>query len=143
MEGWLAQVEALLTQEVLIGLGVFSVVGMVGTVVALPFILVRLPPHYFDERHPRIWMKDHHPVLRTVGLILKNLVGAALVLVGIPMVPLPGPGWVTILLGLSLLDFPGKHYLERKIIGQPLVLRAINAHRAKHNRPPLTVTPDP
>ena len=45
-----------------------SVVSLVG----IPFVLVRLPPHYFDERHPRTWMEDHHPVLRLIGLVFKN-----------------------------------------------------------------------
>lgn len=63
--------EALLSKDVLLGLFVLSIVGFIGSLIAIPFILVRLPPHYFDERHPRTWMENHHPVLRLTGLILK------------------------------------------------------------------------
>ena len=142
MDALLAQVETVLTKDVLIGLTIASVVFFVGTLIAIPFILVRLPPHYFDERHPRLWMPDHHPVLRLVGLIAKNAVGAVFLAVGIALLFLPGQGILTILIGVSLLDFPGKRYCERKIIGQPTVFKAVNALRAKYDKPPLTVIGD-
>lgn len=135
--------EALLTKDILLSLFVLSVVGFVGSLIAIPFILVRLPPHYFDERHPRAWMENHHPILRLVGHILKNLVGAVFLAAGFAMLFLPGQGILTMLIGLSLIDFPGKRRLERKIIGQPSVLRTINSVREKFGRPPLTVKNDP
>jgi hypothetical protein len=143
MDALLAQVEAVLTKDVLIGLTVASVVFFVGTLIAIPFILVRLPPDYFDERHPRRWMPDRHPVVRAAGFVLKNAVGAVFLAVGIALLFLPGQGILTILIGVSLLDFPGKRYCERKIVGQPTVLKAINALRAKYGKPPLTVIGDP
>jgi hypothetical protein len=142
MDALLAQVEAVLTKEVLIGLTVTSVVFFVGTLIAIPFILVRLPANYFDERHPRPWMPGHNPVLRLLGLIVKNAVGALFLAVGIALLFLPGQGILTILLGVSLLDFPGKRYCERKIVGMPTVLKAVNSLRAKYGKPPLTVIGD-
>ena len=143
MDALLAQVEAVLTKEVLIGLTIASVAFFVGTLIVIPFILVRLPPHYFDERHPRRWMPNRSPVLRLVGLIAKNAVGAVFLAVGIALLFLPGQGILTILLGVSLMDFPGKRYIERKIVGQPAVLKAVNSLRAKYNKPPFTVPGDP
>jgi hypothetical protein len=46
------------------------------------------------------------------------------------------------LIGLSLIEFPGKRRLEAKIVGQPTVLSTINAMRAKFNKPPLIIAPD-
>jgi hypothetical protein len=143
MDALIAQAEALLTKNVLIGLTIASVAFFIGTLIAIPFILVRLPPHYFDERHPRRWMPDRHPVLRLMGLIAKNAVGTVFLAVGIALLFLPGQGILTILLGISLMDFPGKRYCERKIVGQPTVLKAINALRAKYDKPPLAVAGDP
>ncbi|MSR25187.1 MAG: hypothetical protein EXR96_08900 [Nitrospiraceae bacterium] len=143
MDALIAQADALFTKNVLIGLTIASVVFFVGTLIAIPFILLRLPPHYFDERHPRHWMPDRHPALRLVGLIAKNAVGVVFLAVGIALLFLPGQGILTILLGISLMDFPGKRYCERKIVGQPTVLKAINALRAKYEKPPLTVIGDP
>ena len=142
MDVLIAQAEALFTKDTLISLTIASVIFFIGTLIAIPFILVRLPAHYFDERHPRLWMPDHHPVLRLLGLIVKNAVGAVFLAIGIALLFLPGQGILTILLGISLMDFPGKRYCERKIVGQPTVLNAINALRAKYDKPPLTVIGD-
>lgn len=134
--------EALLSQDVLLYLFILSVVGFVGSLIAIPVILVKLPANYFDERHPRTWMKDHHPVLRWTGLILKNVIGLVFALAGIAMLFLPGQGILTLLIGISLMDFPGKRHLEGKLVCHPKVLKPINALRAKWGRPPLTVACD-
>jgi len=131
------------SHEVLWSLFVLSIVGFIGSLIVIPFILVRLPPQYFDVRYPRTRMKEHHPVLRWVGLILKNVVGVVFFLAGVAMLFLPGQGLLTMLIGLSLVDFPGKRRLESKLIGQATVLRTINALRHKFGQPPLTVAGDP
>ncbi len=131
------------SHEVLWSLFVLSIVGFIGSLIVIPFILVRLPPQYFDVRYPRTWMKEHHPVLRWIGLILKNVVGVVFFLAGVAMLFLPGQGLLTMLIGLSLVDFPGKRRLESKLIGQATVLRTINALRHKFGQPPLTVAGDP
>ena len=134
--------EALFSKEILWSLFVLSIVGFIGSLIVIPFILVRLPPQYFDVRYPRTWMKEHHPVLRWVGLILKNVVGVVFFLAGVAMLFLPGQGLLTMLIGLSLMDFPGKRRLESKLVGQPTVLKTINAIRQKFGQPPLTVASD-
>ena len=131
--------EALLSREVLLSLFVLSIVGFVGSLIAIPFILVRLPSDYFHDRKSRPWMRNHHPVLRLVGHIVKNVVGAVLLLAGFAMLFLPGQGILTMLIGISFLDFPGKRRLERKLIGQPTVLHAINTLREKFGKPPLVI----
>ena len=134
--------EALFSNEVLWTLFLLSIVGFVGSLIAIPFVLVRLPPQYFDVRHPRIWMQEQHPVLRWVGLILKNVVGVVFFLAGVAMLFLPGQGLLTMLIGLSMVDFPGKRRLESKLIGQATVLKTINTLRHKFRQPPLTVASD-
>ena len=64
-----------------------------------------------------------------------------LVAVGIALsVPgVPGQGVLTILAGLTLIDFPGRHPLVRSIIGRPAILAALNRLRARFKRPPLTL----
>jgi hypothetical protein len=88
-------------------------------------------------------MKDHHPVLRVIGLAVKNAVGLVFLLAGFAMLFLPGQGILTMLIGISLVDFPGKRRLEATLIGQPTVLSAINSMRNKFNKPPLIVALDP
>jgi hypothetical protein len=120
-----------------------SVVFFVGSLIAIPFILVRLPTDFFDTRVPRRWMEDHHPVLRVLGHIVKNVVGAIFLFAGFLMLFLPGQGILTMLIGVTMLDFPGKRRLEAKMIGQPAVLSTINSMRQKFGKPPLTIAPDP
>jgi len=51
----------------------------------------------------------------------------------------PGQGFLTILLGLIMLDIPGKRPLEARIIKRPSILSAINKFRARYNKPPLVM----
>ena len=143
MDGLLTTVQQWIPVDVLIGLTVVSVIGFIGSLVAIPLILVRLPADYFDTRAPRDWMKDHHPVLRLLGVVVKNVVGVVFFLVGFAMLFLPGQGLLTMLIGVSLIDFPRKRQLEAKMVGQPTLLGVINAMRRKFDKPPLTLAPDP
>lgn len=109
----------------------------VSHVVVFALILV-LPADYFvASRHPVY----RHPVLRWIYLIGKNLLGAGVVLLGIALsLPgVPGPGFVVILIGVSMLNFPGKRKLERKLVSRPGVLRTLNRIRAYFGRPQLVL----
>lgn len=138
----LTQIGSYVPANVLIGFAVSSVFMFVGTLIAIPIILMRLPADYFDIRIPRPWMENHHPVLRLVGHIVKNVVGAMFLFAGFLMLFLPGQGVLTMLIGLSLIEFPGKRRLEAKIVGQSTVLSTINAMRAKFGKPPLVIAPE-
>jgi hypothetical protein len=60
-----------------------------------------------------------------------------LIIVGVVMILGPGPGVLTILLGLIMLDIPGKRPLEASLIKRPAVLTPINNLRARYQKPPL------
>ncbi len=143
MEWLLSAVQRYVSTDLLIALTALSIIFFVGTLITIPFILVRLPADYFDTRVPRHWLKDHHPVLRLAGHLVKNVVGSIFLFAGFLMLFLPGQGILTMLIGISMLDFPGKRKIEAKLIGQPAVLGAINAMRRKFDKPPLTLAPDP
>ena len=143
MDSLLATFQEWIPVDVLIGLTVASAIGFVGSLIAIPMILLRLPADYFDTRTPRHWMKDHHPALRLMGLVAKNVVGIVFFLAGFAMLFLPGQGVLTMLIGISLMDFPGKRALEARMVGQPTLLGVINSMRQKFGKPPLTLAPDP
>lgn len=142
MDGLLSTVQQYVSTETLIWLTALSIVLFVGTLIAIPFILVRLSADYFDVRVPRPWMQNHHPVLRVAGHIVKNVLGAVFVFAGLLMLFLPGQGVLTMLIGISMLDFPGKRKIEAKLIGQPTVLGVINNMRKKCGKPPLVLAPE-
>ncbi len=141
-----APMHALLPQpvlDVLPALILFSLVAFVGSLIAIPVILVKLPANYFDESNRREWFANRHPVLRGTFHVIKNLLGGVFLFAGFVMLFLPGQGILTMLIGVSLVDFPGKRTLERKLIGRPSVLKAINAVREKFGQPPLVVGDSP
>ena len=119
---------------------VASFITFITTLIAVPVILARLPEDYFSlpDRHRMPW-SDRHPVLRIPLLLVKNMLGIIFVLAGLLMLALPGQGFLTIIIGLALMDFPGKYHAERWIVSRHSVLRLINWIRRKAAKPPLMV----
>jgi hypothetical protein len=116
-------------------------VTMIGSLLVVGFLLVKLPPTYFQDFHCRdVWV-DRHPVLRLAARSGKNVLGAILVVIGtiLSLPGVPGQGVLTILVGFMLLDLPGKRRLERRIVGRRRLLRAINRLRKRFGRPPLVL----
>ena len=123
--GWLAAIAA--------------VVVLIGFLV-LPAVVLQLPQDYFvrDRRVPVRHVR-RHPLLWWMVTVLKNLLGLVLVAAGIAMLVLPGQGLLTILMGLGLMNFPGKYAFERWIFGRPAVASTLNRLRSAAGRPPLTI----
>jgi hypothetical protein len=121
-------------------LAVFSVLTFIGSLVVIPILVIHIPQKYFlhQKRNPAV-DPDRNPGLRFVILILKNVFGVLFVLAGIAMLVLPGQGLLTILIGVILVDFPGKYALERKIIRQKQVLSVVNRLRARAGRQPIQI----
>jgi hypothetical protein len=134
MFDWLRDHEGLLYW-----LGIVSVLSLVASVIAIPILIARLPEDYFCHRRRHPVAEDGRSPARLVGTTLKNLFGGLLVLAGILMLALPGQGVLTILIGLTIMNFPGKYRLERWIVGKGAVLRALNWIRGKAGKPPLQV----
>jgi hypothetical protein len=103
------------------------------------FILVKLPADHFGKSRKRKFMAGYSPVVRVAAMIGKNILGVLLVALGVVLsLPgVPGQGLLTILLGIMLLDFPGKHRLEQKLLSRPSIVNAINALRGRFSKPPL------
>jgi Putative transmembrane protein (PGPGW) len=131
------------TQEnegVLLILGVLSVVSFVATLVVIPWIVLRIPNDYFS-RPVRVALvsSDSHPSVKVLVFIAKNLLGLAVVLLGIAMLVIPGQGLLTILIGVILIDFPGKYKFLRWLISRKPVMKSANWLRAKGGKEPLAI----
>ncbi len=140
MDHLLVAIKQLIPVEILINLTIISLISFIASLIVIPVILINLPHDYFDSRITRQWLKDRHPFLRILGLVAKNILGFVFLIAGFIMLFLPGQGILTMLIGISLMDFPKKRLLEIKIIEQPAVLKAINALRRKYNKLPLTLS---
>lgn len=126
--------------SVWIGLSAVSALMFAGSLVALRFVIVRMPADYFVHHRPSgtNWL-GRHPAMRLLARLIKNVVGLVLLVLGIIMLFTPGQGILLILVGLSLLDVPGKRAIQLRIVSNPTVLRTINHVRAKADRPPIIV----
>lgn len=117
-----------------------SVALIIVSIAVIPWIVIKIPDDYFHERYRvRVSKSSTHPLIAQLLTGLKNLIGFIFVVLGILMLILPGQGILTILIGLFLMNFPGKYQFERKIVSLPRVLKSLNWIRARANKPPLVV----
>ena len=138
---WFSEIWASLTlARVLIGIGMF-LFSFTISLVAIGFVMVKIPADYFCKNTVRSFMSGRPKAIRWGAVILKNFVGLFLILLGIilSLPGVPGQGILTILLGLIMLDVPGKRPLEAKIIKRPSVLSAVNKLREKYQKQPLII----
>ena len=122
---------------VAIGVGIF-LVTFLANLALVSFILVKIPADYFRSSQGKFLAKQS-PVIRVLALIGKNIAGVVLVVLGVllSLPGVPGQGVLTILLGIMLLDFPGRRRFERWIVSSPKVLKAVNKLRKRFDKPKL------
>lgn len=119
-------------------IGSLSLLTLIVSAVVVPIVIRRMPHDYFlEESESTEAIREDHPVLRVLFLISKNLIGGILLLGGIIMLVTPGQGVLTILIGLMLMNFPGKRRFEIWLIRIGPLNRAINWIRKKAEKPPL------
>ena len=107
---------------------VVSVVVVIASIVACGIVIVRLPADRFVN-------PPEEP--KGAAAIVRNVIGAILVLGGVAMLVLPGQGVLAILAGLLVTTFKGKRKLIEKIVKRPKVQNALQWIREKANRPPF------
>ena len=104
-------------------------------------ILVKLPADHFSKNRKTKFWAGPRPWLRALGIIGKNIGGILLVALGVllSLPGVPGQGLLTILLGIMIMDFPGKDRLEQKLLSRPSIVNAINRLRGRFGKPPLVL----
>ena len=115
-----------------------SILMYLGSIVVVPWLVIRMPCDYLVRVPPvRTEWGHHHPAIRLGLKMLKNLIAYLVIAAGVLMLFLPGQGVLTIVAGLLLADFPGKHRLIRWTLTRPAVLRSVNWLRTRAHREPL------
>jgi hypothetical protein len=106
--------------------------GIVGLVV------ISLPPMYFVGATPPVGDRSSG-VWPGVRRSARNVVGVVVVVLGLLLsVPgVPGQGLLTVLVGLLLIDLPGRHRLVRWLVRRRGVLAGLNRMRVRLGRPAL------
>lgn len=102
----------------------------VAGLIAVRAAVVRLPADYLSAQY-------QSPRRSRAWRVGKNVLGAMLVVAGVAMLMLPGPGILVVVLGLMLVDFPGRHRLIAWIVSRERVLNSINKVRRRHGKPDL------
>ncbi len=138
MVDWAEFFNAITLRGVLLGVGIF-LVTFAANLAIVSFILVKISANYFQKSHPKKFWKDSSPVIRVLGILGKNALGLVLVGLGVllSLPGIPGQGVLTILLGIMLLDIPGRRRLEHWLVSRPRILKTINRLRHKFGKPAL------
>ena len=129
-------------QQLLLWASAGSLLAVLLALVGVPWVIARLPPDYFSRAQRRTWREvDGEPVFAVLLGLLKNVIGAVLVLLGLVMLVTPGQGLLTLLAGLLLMNFPGKYRLERWLVMRPGMLRVLNWLRRRQGQAPFDAPP--
>ena len=133
-------ISAISWSKVLIGASIFVGSFFINLAI-VSIILVKLPANHFSKSRKTKFWSGPRPWLHAAKVIGKNIGGVLLVALGVVLsLPgVPGQGLLTILLGVMLLDFPGRDRLEQKLLSKPSIVNTINRLRGRFGKPPLEV----
>ena len=132
-------VPAWLSEQATMGTTVAAaVVLLVLSVLLASGVVMLLPADYFSRsRRNALTPSPRNSLLWIVIMVAKNALGFALLAAGVLMLFLPGQGVLTIVVGLLLMNFPGKYRLERWAVTRPGVLSLLNRCRLSLGKPPF------
>jgi hypothetical protein len=125
-------------QSVLVWSSVISIGVVLACLIAIPWVVGRLPTDYFARSRRQILDAAAGATVFTRMLdAIKNVIGFIFVVLGAIMLVTPGQGVLTILVGLLLMNFPGKYRLERWLVMRPGVMRGLNWLRSLRGLQPF------
>ncbi|MBA2621671.1 MAG: hypothetical protein H0U87_10780 [Acidobacteria bacterium] len=134
---WLSHFWTTLTWgKILLGATLF-LASFALSILIVAIVMVKIPANYFSTHYQRKFLPNTPFLVRWGAVVSKNIVGFLLIIAGIVMLIGPGQGILTILIGLMMMDIPGKRPLEAKLIQRPAILSAVNNLRARYNKSPL------
>lgn len=123
-------------EPVLQWLGLVSLFTFLISLAVIPWLISRLPSDYFIRHTYTASARNADRRFRTpFWLVIRNLIGSILLFAGIAMLFLPGQGILTIVVGISLLTFPGKHRFLSSLTNRVTVQKALDWIRTKTGRP--------
>lgn len=111
--------------------GVLFIIGALAT----PYLIGLIPSDYFVQQ--KNYKFQIHGFWHGIGLLVRTFFGLILFLAGVIMLFTPGQGILSMVIGLSLMEFPGKHKLEYQLASHDPTFNALNWLRKKANKPPL------
>ena len=136
---WLNSLWESLTWQRVVGGTLLFVISFFVSILIVAIVMVKIPANYFSSHYQADFMPNASWFTHWGVVIVKNVIGALLVIAGIIMLIGPGQGILTILIGLIMMDIPGKRPLEARLISRPAILAAANNLRARYGKEPLII----
>lgn len=129
---------ALTWRNILVGALIFLASFLLNLAI-VSVVLVKMPADHFSRGRKTKFWAGPHPALNAAKVIGKNILGVLLIALGVVLsLPgVPGQGLLTILLGVMLVDFPGRDRLEQKLLSRPSIVNTINRLRGRFGKRPL------
>ena len=125
-------------KSVIFWLSLLSFLIFIFSLVSIKWLVALIPIDYFVYKKNSKF-KTKYPFTWLISMIIKNIIGYLLIVGGILMLLLPGQGLFTIFIGLMMSNYPGKYYIEKKIIAIPSILKTINWLRKQSNKEPIII----
>ena len=125
-------------KSVIFWLSLLSFLIFIFSLVSIKWLVALIPSDYFVYKKDSKF-KSKYPLTWLISMIIKNMIGYLLIIGGILMLVLPGQGLFTILIGLMMSNYPGKYYIEKKIIAIPSILKTINWLRKQSDKEPIII----
>ena len=100
--------------------------------------IVRVPADYLaEDASVRGPFRSRHPIIGGIAWFVRNAFGVLFVISGFIMLFIPGQGVLFMFLGLTMVDFPRKTDLIRRMLGRPKLLKVINRSRNRAGKADL------
>jgi len=116
-------------------IGGISLAMFVVSVILVPVFVQILPADYFKKKKIRTKPKWVPFPLHVLYLVVKNIIGIILIILGLAMLVLPGQGLLTLIVGIILTDIPGERQAFLFVLRRTPVLKAMNWLREKKGKP--------
>ncbi len=118
-------------------IGGISLAMFLASIVLVPVFVQILPADYFKKRKIRAKPKWVPFPLHVLYLVVKNIIGIVLIIMGLAMLILPGQGLITLIIGIRLTDIPGERRAFLFVLRKTPVLKGMNWLRKRRNIPPF------
>ncbi len=112
--------------------------------IVISYIITQMDKRYFirkkkpdDDASENPHLTSMNSSVTYVVKIAKIIVGVFLLVCGVVMLVLPGQGLITMLIGLSLIPFPGKNKIEQNLLSRRSVRSSLNWIRIKAHKDPF------
>ena len=110
----------------------WSIIVCVGGLLLIGIVVYFLPVDYFTRT-------DFTPIFRQRAWLrwAANILGSVLILLGFFLLLVPGPGALTLLIGISLIQTRKKHEILARLGTQAGIRNGINSMRLRMGRAPM------